>query len=88
MPPTPAEEDFPAIISVDDHVVEPRHLWQQELPARWRDMRPRTVREKVRLQYVGGVYSFERDVDDGRWCDVWLFDDHHGREKVTVSVDR
>ncbi len=21
-------------------------------------------------------------------CDVWLFDDHHGREKVTVSVDR
>jgi hypothetical protein len=21
-------------------------------------------------------------------CDVWLFDDHSGREKVTVSVDR
>jgi predicted TIM-barrel fold metal-dependent hydrolase len=75
VPPTPAEEDFPGIISVDDHVVEPRQLWQQELPARWRDRGPRTVREKVRLQYVGGVYSFERDVDDGRWCDVWLFDD-------------
>jgi predicted TIM-barrel fold metal-dependent hydrolase len=75
VPPTPAEEDFPAIISVDDHVVEPRLLWQQELPARWREKGPRTVREKVRLQYVGGVYSFERDVDDGRWCDVWLFDD-------------
>jgi predicted TIM-barrel fold metal-dependent hydrolase len=75
VPPTPAEEDFPGIISVDDHVVEPRQLWQQELPARWREKGPRTVREKVRLQYVGGVYSFERDVDDGRWCDVWLFDD-------------
>jgi predicted TIM-barrel fold metal-dependent hydrolase len=73
--PTPAEEDFPGIISVDDHVVEPRQLWQQELPARWREKGPRTVREKVRLEYVGGVYSFERDVDDGRWCDVWLFDD-------------
>jgi len=73
--PTPDEEDFPGIISVDDHVVEPRQLWQRELPARWRDRGPRTVREKVRLEYVGGVYSFERDTDDGRWCDVWLFDD-------------
>ena len=69
------EEEFPGIISVDDHVVEPRQLWQRELPARWRERGPRTVRQKVRLEYVGGVYSFERDVDDGRWCDVWLFDD-------------
>jgi predicted TIM-barrel fold metal-dependent hydrolase len=73
--PTPEEQDFPGIISVDDHVVEPRDLWQRQLPARWRNRGPRTVREKVRLQYVGGVYSFERDVADGRWCDVWLFDD-------------
>ncbi len=72
---TPREEEFPGIISVDDHVVEPRQLWQRELPARWRERGPRTVRQKVRLEYVGGVYSFERDVDDGRWCDVWLFDD-------------
>jgi predicted TIM-barrel fold metal-dependent hydrolase len=73
--PTPEEEDFPGIISVDDHVVEPRDLWQRQLPSRWRDRGPRTVREKVRLAYVGGVYSFERDADEGRWCDVWLFDD-------------
>jgi predicted TIM-barrel fold metal-dependent hydrolase len=72
---TPAEEDFPRIISVDDHVVEPRDLWRRELPPSLRARGPRTVREKVRLRYVGGVFSFERDVPDGDWCDVWLFDD-------------
>ena len=29
---TPAEEDLPLIISVDDHVMEPKDLWQQQLP--------------------------------------------------------
>ena len=34
-----------------------------------------TVREKVKLSFKGGHYGYERDVDDGEWCDVWLFDD-------------
>jgi hypothetical protein len=42
---TPAEEDFPLIISVDDHILEPRDLWQRELPASLRDRGPRCVRE-------------------------------------------
>jgi hypothetical protein len=31
------------VISVDDHVVEPRHVWQTHLPARFRDAGPRIV---------------------------------------------
>ena len=42
---TPAEEDFPLIISVDDHILEPRDLWQRELPGSVRDRGPRSVRE-------------------------------------------
>ncbi len=72
---TPAEEDFPLIISVDDHILEPRDLWQNELPASVRDRGPRVVREKVKLDFKGGNYGFERDVADGTWCDLWLFDD-------------
>jgi predicted TIM-barrel fold metal-dependent hydrolase len=72
---TPPEESFPLIISVDDHVVEPRELWQEELPASLRDRGPRVVREKLEVSYVGGVFSFERDIANGTWCDVWLFDD-------------
>lgn len=66
---------LPRIISVDDHVVEPPDLWQQELPGSLRARGPKVVRERVRTDYVGGVYNFERGAADGDWCDLWLFDD-------------
>lgn len=72
---TPAEQDLPNMISVDDHVMEPKELWQEQLPASMRDRGPRTVREKVKLSFKGGHYGFERNAEDGQWCDVWLFDD-------------
>lgn len=72
---TPAEADLPDIISVDDHVLEPKDLWQRELPVAWRDRGPRVSRERIRLEFKGGHYGFVRDDVDGQWCDVWLFDD-------------
>ena len=72
---TPAADDLPDIISVDDHVLEPRDLWQRELPPGMRARGPRVSRERVRLEFKGGHYGFERGADDGQWCDVWLFDD-------------
>jgi len=72
---TPAPHELPDIISVDDHIVEPRELWQEELPASLRDRGPRVVREKVSLHFEGGHYGFTRDDPDGRWCDVWLYED-------------
>ena len=72
---TPAEQDLPNMISVDDHVMEPKELWQEQLPASLRERGPRTVREKVKLSFKGGHYGFERNAEDGQWCDVWLFDD-------------
>ena len=72
---TPAEQDLPNMISVDDHVMEPKDLWQEQLPASLRERGPRTVREKVKLSFKGGHYGFERNAEDGQWCDVWLFDD-------------
>lgn len=73
--PTPTLEDMPRIISVDDHVLEPRDLWQTELPARWRDRGPKVSREKTLLDFKGGKLTLHRDVEDGRWCDLWIFDD-------------
>ena len=60
---TPAEEDLPAIISVDDHVMEPKTLWQEQLPPSLRARGPRVSRERVRLEFKGGHYGFERGVD-------------------------
>ena len=72
---TPDEDQLPDIISVDDHVLEPRDLWERELPASVRDRGPKVSREKVRLEFKGGHYGFHRNDESGQWCDVWLFDD-------------
>ena len=72
---TPAESDLPLIISVDDHVMEPKDLWQTELPPSLRERGPRVVQEKVRLVFEGGHYGFERNDPDGQLCDLWLYDD-------------
>ena len=36
---------FTWFISVDDHLIEPARLWQDRLPAKWRETGPRIVRE-------------------------------------------
>ena len=33
--------DFPKIISVDDHVIEPPNVWQDRLPAKYKEIGPR-----------------------------------------------
>ena len=72
---TPAEHEFPLIISVDDHILEPRDLWQRELPASVRDRGPKVFREKAKSTFLGGTLNFERNAPDGDWCDVWVYDD-------------
>ena len=42
--------DLPKIVSVDDHVVEPPHVWQTWLPEKHRERGPRG-----RAQAVGAV---------------------------------
>ena len=68
-------DDFPRIISVDDHVIEPPHVWQTYLPERFRAEGPRVVRSGVsRMGSVGGVYSWDED-PAATPCDFWLFED-------------
>ena len=67
--------EIPRIISVDDHVVEPPDLWSARLPEKYRERGPRVERDKARFSFAGGVFSFERGVDDGEWCDFWIYDD-------------
>ena len=38
--------ELPKIISVDDHVVEPAHVWQTWLPEKWRERGPKVERKK------------------------------------------
>lgn len=67
--------DIPRIISVDDHVVEPPDLWTDRLPARYADRAPRVERDTAVFNFEGGVFSYEKGVPEGEWCDWWLYDD-------------
>ena len=67
---------IPLIISVDDHVVEPAHLWQTWLPEKYRDKGPKIERHRIGgLLYKGGLnYEYEVDPEDGTGdvCDIWF----------------
>jgi predicted TIM-barrel fold metal-dependent hydrolase len=68
--------EIPKIISVDDHVVEPAHLWDRWLPARFRDRGPRVERRGIgSMRHVGGG-TYEQTFDpDGPPADCWVFED-------------
>ncbi len=38
---TPPASELPDMISVDDHIMEPKDLWQQQLPPSMRERGPR-----------------------------------------------
>jgi predicted TIM-barrel fold metal-dependent hydrolase len=64
---------IPKIISVDDHVIEPADLWTSRLPAKYRDVGPRIVRERGGSNMAAG--QAWAPSDDGEWADVWYYED-------------
>jgi predicted TIM-barrel fold metal-dependent hydrolase len=83
-------EDFPKIISVDDHVIEHANVWQDRLPAKYRDVGPRVVRKKGHMDFVGGVFSYE-EAEDGQPADWWVYEDKQipqTRLSAAVGFDR
>ncbi|MCA9511818.1 MAG: amidohydrolase [Myxococcales bacterium] len=66
------ERAIPRFVSVDDHVVEPPHVWQRWLPARFRERGPRVVASPVTSTYRDGRLAFALG-GDGPPTDVWLF---------------
>ena len=69
---------IPMIISVDDHLVEPPHLWQTWLPNKFKEKGPRVERHRLgEMLWVGGskMYEYELDVPDAPWCDIWFYED-------------
>lgn len=70
-------EEFPKIVSVDDHVVEPPNLWSDRLPAASREAGPRVVfAPKGEVSFVGGRLSVSMG-EPGSGPDVawWVYED-------------
>lgn len=86
------EADFPRIVSVDDHVVEPPHVWERWLPAKWRDKGPKVERRGIgAMRHVGGG-AYEQSFDpEGPQADCWVYEDLvyiNKRHVAAVGFDR
>jgi predicted TIM-barrel fold metal-dependent hydrolase len=67
--------ELPKIISVDDHVVEPAHVWETWLPEKYRERGPKIVRKRWGdfKQKGGAKYDMHED-PEGLWGDAWVLD--------------
>lgn len=84
---------IPKIISVDDHVVEPPHVWQTWLPPKFRERGPKIVRRGVRgITFTGAAaYTEEFDESSPMKADTWVFEDlvyTHKRMVAAVGYPR
>jgi predicted TIM-barrel fold metal-dependent hydrolase len=83
---------IPKIISVDDHVVEPPHVWKDWMPSQFADRAPRIERRGIgpMVHVGGGTYEVSWD-PEGPQADCWLFEDLvyvHKRHVAAVGFDR
>src|SRR3954471_16435102 len=68
--------ELPKIISVDDHVVEPSHVWQTWLPEQYRERGPRVERKRWGpFSHKPGAKYVNTEDPDGLWGDAWYFED-------------
>ena len=68
--------DLPKIISVDDHVAEPAHVWQTWLPERYREKGPHVERKRWgKFEHKAGAKYVNPEDPEGRWGDAWYFED-------------
>jgi predicted TIM-barrel fold metal-dependent hydrolase len=82
----------PKIVSVDDHVVEPPHVWKDWMPRRFADRAPRIERRGIGpMAHVGGgTYEVTWD-PEGPQADCWIFEDLvyvHKRHVAAAGFDR
>ena len=84
-------DDVPMVVSVDDHVIEPAHLFETWLPAKYRDRGPKPLRAGIgELAYVGGRYRITMD-PEGPPTDWWIYEDlqfPYKRNIAAVGFDR
>lgn len=68
--------EFPRIISVDDHVIEPRDVWTSRLPAKYKDVWPHVQRIKgIRKGELGSHVFVQSDEEGAYWADAWFYED-------------
>jgi predicted TIM-barrel fold metal-dependent hydrolase len=67
---------LPWVISVDDHVVEPPHVWQRWLPTALRGRGPRVVQDSCETSFApGSNVAIYKKGGPGPIVDWWIYED-------------
>ena len=84
--------ELPKIISVDDHVVEPAHVWETWLPAKFRERGPHIERRGIgEMAHIGGGTYRQTFDENGPKADCWVYEDLvyiHKRHVAAVGFAR
>jgi predicted TIM-barrel fold metal-dependent hydrolase len=84
--------ELPLIISVDDHVVEPAHLWETWLPPKFRERGPHIERRGIgEMSHIGGGTYRQTFDESGPKADCWIYEDLvyiHKRHVAAVGFAR
>ena len=84
---TPKRAEFPRIISVDDHVVEPPDVWSSRLPAKYREIGPHIVYAPTDgTPQLDGAGYIERPGTEGKPVAWWFYEDHRYSVKRLIAV--
>jgi predicted TIM-barrel fold metal-dependent hydrolase len=77
---------IPWIVSVDDHVIEPKSLWTSRLSARHRDAGPHVERLPAGELALSGARYVERPGTDGPLVDYWVYGNLYQSLKRAVAA--
>jgi predicted TIM-barrel fold metal-dependent hydrolase len=77
--------EMPKIVSLDDHLVEPPHLWQSRLPEKYKDEGPRVVIAPRGEFTLDGANYVERPGDGPEMAAWWHYEDHIYQLKQTIA---
>jgi predicted TIM-barrel fold metal-dependent hydrolase len=70
-------DEFPLIVSTDDHLVEPPDLWTSRLPKKYRDVGPHIVYAPIDgTPVLDGAMYIEQPGTTGREVPWWNYEDH------------
>ncbi len=84
--------EVPKIVSVDDHVVEPAHVWQTWLPEKHRAKGPRVERKRwAPFEHHPGAKYTNTEDPNGEWGDAWIYEDrliYVQKKFVAIPLER
>ena len=77
--------EIPWIISMDDHVVEPPHVWQRWLPEKYRERGPRVEYDTCGTVWDNGMQTMVKG-GDGPTVQWWIYEDFAWTHNMLFSA--